>query len=458
MTRLFLLFFFISSVSFGQTEKKYSIEELKNDLVALKQKLESDHPNLYLYSNRQSIDKTFDSLTAALQEPMTVLEFYKHITILSSIIKDGHTIILPGSRTTAYHNANSRFFPYKLKIINHSLFVEMVLTGHNDIPEKAEIIKINGVDANTILQQLTERQVRDGYNETYPLWIIDNYFREYYSYIFGHPVQYSIDYRINTMERTATVAALSKDSISYFRQLKYPNKPAGRKPGEGIIYNENPADNYATLTIRDFHKNILKKEYQQDFKTEIQNAFEQLNASNIQNLILDLRNNQGGELEYGVYLLSRLLQENFKVVDQYYKVASGTAYQLTKASGEESGMHQPNEINFSGKLYVLINGGSFSNSGIVATTLKQHNRAVFVGNETGGNNKVLAGYINEFTLPNTNIRVDIPTKQFMLSESLPLTGHGTIPDYEIKETIDDVLTNKDPQKEFIIKLIQNKKP
>lgn len=456
MTKLLFLLVLITPSIFGQTEKKYTVSELNNDLVFLKQKLEKNHPNLYLYTSKQTLDVAFDSLSNSLKEPMTELEFYKHMSIISSIIKDGHSIILPSNSTTSYHNANSKFLPYKLKIINQSLFVEMVLTNNNAITEGAEILGINGVDSKTILHQLIERQVRDGYNETYPTWIIDNYFREYYSYIFGHPTQFIIDYKVNNILQTATILAVSKDTINYLKQTKYPNKISLKKANDGIVYVENSDANVATLTIKDFHKAVLRKEYQQDFKLEVQSAFERLSNSKISNLVLDLRNNQGGDIEYGVYLLSYLLKDTFKVVDQYYKVTS-TTYQLSKCSGEALGKHLPSNNTFKGKLYVLINGGSFSNSGIVASALKFYNRAIFIGSETGGNSKVLAGYIDEYTLPNTKIHIEIPTKQFMLKEKLPLTGRGTMPDYVVNETIDDVLSNTDVQKEFVIKLITERK-
>ena len=103
---LLAFFILINSVS-GQTsnnqEKLYSTAELKSDLRFLKKKLEAYHPGLYLYTKKTQIDELFDSLENNLSKPLTELAFYKHITIISSIVKDGHTIILPGTATTAYH-------------------------------------------------------------------------------------------------------------------------------------------------------------------------------------------------------------------------------------------------------------------------------------------------------------------------------------------------------------------
>jgi len=458
MAKIFAILLLISTLSYGQTEKKYAVDDLKSDIAFLKQKLQDNHPNLYLYSDKKIIDNLFDSLTNAISVPMTELEFYKHITIISSVIKDGHTIILPSPYTTTYYSTNSKFLPYKLRLIDNHLFSEMVLTSNNSIAEGAEITAINAVESKEIIKQLTERQVRDGYNETYPTWIIDNYFREYYSYIYGHPNEFSIQYKINNASFQTTIQALANDSINYYRQQKYLDKTNLKKANEGIVLKTFLIPDYAILTIKDFHHNVLKKEYKQDFETEIAKAFKQINDAKIDNLILDLRNNQGGDIKYGVYLLSYLLHQDFRVVELYYKVSNETSnYQLVKTSGEELGVHKPKKDNFKGQLYVLINGGSFSNSGIVATTLKQYGKAIFIGNETGGSNRVLAGWTNEYSLPKTNIHIEIPTKQFMLLENLPLTGHGTMPDFEISETIEDILSNKDKVKDFAIKLIADKK-
>lgn len=40
---------------------------------------------------------------------MTELEFYKHIAIISSMIKDGHTILLPSPTNINFHYSMSHF-------------------------------------------------------------------------------------------------------------------------------------------------------------------------------------------------------------------------------------------------------------------------------------------------------------------------------------------------------------
>ena len=59
---------------------------------------------------------------------------------------------------------------------------------------------------------------------------------------------------------------------------------------------------------------------------------------------------------------------------------------------------------FQGKVYVLINGGSFSASCILSSNLQGSKRAVFVGEETGGTyNGTVAGRMPLLELPNSKL-------------------------------------------------------
>jgi hypothetical protein len=454
---ILLLFYASLNQLFSQRDQFidpiFSTTQLKADLADLKSNLEAKHPNLYLYNPKSVIDQVFDSLGRGIVKPMTGLEFYAHITSISSIIKDGHTIILPSAATTALHNKNSKFLPFQLVMENNRLWIDMIFTKNTPIPEGAEILSINDVKAEEIIKQLLDRQVRDGNNLSYPTWILNHYFREYYSYVLGHPNQVNVQYKNNTIEQTATLSCLSKDSINFLRQLKYPNRVPQKKAKEGLTLKFAPDNQYAILTIKDFHKVVLQKEYQQHFYKVMDNYFKALSLKKTGNLILDLRDNQGGELLYGAYLLSYLMTNPFTVLDTYYTIdPSKSDHSLRQSNGTALGVHLPKDLAFSGAIFVLINGGSFSNSGIVAACLKRNQRAKFIGEETGGSSKILAGYAKYHTLKNTGIQVQIPTKQFMLNEAMPLSGRGVFPDYPVATNVGD----DDAVLQYAISLITQK--
>jgi hypothetical protein len=417
------------------TEQKFSVDQMKADISFLKTKLQTYHPALYLYTAKEGIDKALDSLENVLSTPLTALEFYRHITVISSVIKDGHTIMLPGEKITQLYNQSSKFLPYKLSVQQDRLYVNKVFTSDSSIEPGDEILQVNKISAKEIIAQLMERQIRDGYNLTYPLWILDNYFREYYSYHFGHPEHFEIV--VNGKSAIAHIDALPKQIFAL-------------AASDGIITKIDDALHCAVLTIKSFDSDILKSSYKQQFETSVSKSFEQINAAGVANLVIDLRNNQGGDIENGVFLLAHLINKPFAVVQEYYCVDGDG---LKACHGPVLGLHKPKQKIFEGQVYVLINGGSFSNSGIVASCLRANSRAIFIGEESGGNPNVIAGFIKNVQLPNTKIRVEIPTKQFVISNKDGNDGRGLMPDHLVAPQQADILLHKDTVMNYTIDLI-----
>jgi hypothetical protein len=170
----------------------FSVKELKDDFVFLKTNLEKIHPNLYLYTTRARLDLFFDSLKQSLTKPLTGIGFFNLITLLHSRIKDGHSMFLPGQDVIDYFNKYSRFFPFAVIIKKDRLFITSNYSSDNGIRDGTEILGINGIGTAECLHALIERQIRDGYNQTYPVWILSNYFKEYYGFLYGHPDSFLI--------------------------------------------------------------------------------------------------------------------------------------------------------------------------------------------------------------------------------------------------------------------------
>jgi hypothetical protein len=421
--------------------RTYSVAELRDDFRLLRDSLEKKHPNLYLYTPKTAFDIFFDSLYNSITQPLTDLEFYHTITLLNAKIKNGHTMLLPGDSTMAWLNHNGKFFPFYVRVAGNHLYVNMNCSRDTAIQEGTEIVSINGINAPAILQTLLQRKIRDGYNTTYPVWILDNYFKEYYGFSFGHPLQFSVSLKSSHSQIiNRVVNAVSKDSIRYNRNKRYSSRVITDMAGKGITLDLHKVRAYAVLTIRDFDSDNLKSNYNQEFKRTIDSLFNQIMLSNIKNLILDLRDNQGGNFANGQLLLSYLLGKPFKLL----------------IKGEATEMVQPKEKRFSGKLYILINGGSFSNTAIVCSRLAYYKRAVFIGEETGGNNTVISGFSDDETtgeLPNTKINCAIPNMVFTIRDDISNAGHGTMPDYNIVPTITDIINNNDTVRKFAVGLI-----
>jgi hypothetical protein len=417
-------------------DKLYSVHQLKADIYFLHAKLDSIHPGLYHYTAKDSFTAFFDSLDNTIVRPVREQEFLSLVMQLNEKICDGHTMFLPGAAAMDYNNTRGRFLPFTVAYTRGRLYITENCSTDSSIQQGVEILRINGQDISTIMTQLLRRQIRDGHNQTYPLWILNHYFAAYYSYAFGQPSSFTLELTDGKGKlHTKQVASLTKDNIHLIRQQRYRNRPAQSGSVHGISLEEQEAKSIATLTIKSFDADWLKAVYKQDFSLVIDSIFRQLKQHRIRNLLLDLRDNQGGDFETGRHLLSYLVKAS-----SVYLEGSNEARRI-----------QPKENNFTGKLFVLVNGGSFSNTAILSACLERDQRATFIGEETGGNKFLIYGEAKEVVLPHTKIRAYISTNTFPISKQR--SDRGIIPKYIVQPSVADLLTGNDKAKKLALKLI-----
>ena len=137
-------------------------------------------------------------------------------------------------------------------------------------------------------------------------------------------------------------------------------------------------------------------------------------------------------------------------------VKVGDGYEII-GKGAWIGKVIPARPIYTGKVYVLMNGYSASATGELIGHLKNINRAVFIGEEAGGNPVIFTGgQTLPVDLPHTHVVGYLPLSLNEMNVKLKNTGHGVLPDYKIKRTIKDILQEKDVEMEFVMDLIQKK--
>ncbi|MEZ5014773.1 MAG: S41 family peptidase [Chitinophagales bacterium] len=415
---LYIFLFLFIRPAFAQVNT-LSVDQQKEDLHFLRKHLEEEHPNLYLYSPKETIDSIFSDLEKSITGPCSSGQFYYRICILEKYIRDGHTLFLPEQT-----NAESGLFPFTLGLCNGTLLIKDPDTAHKTL-SGASIFSINGIPADSILQIMRDRLPRDGNNPAYPDWIIGQYVRSFYGFFFGYPDTFRLTCFLFDSYSTCDI---SLPAFSYATAGTDTSSEENPETAKGIYLDNYPFAYWTTLVIKDFHKEVIHKKYHQHFRREIRHAFAEITTDSTDILCIDLRDNQGGNLSYGKYLLRYLMDSSFTTVESFYKIKDGQLNQVRHAGGKKV---KPRKDAFRGTVYVLINGGSFSNSVIITSCLYRNGRATILGTESGGNPDILAGNVKTYYLPNSHIPVEVPQTRFVLHKTESYSGKGLIPDINI---------------------------
>lgn len=481
------------------------------DINYLQNKLYKYQPALDLYVSKAELDKKFDSLRTLAKTPKKSNEFFLEAAPVVYAIKQGHNAVLPVSRKLTKKESNkikkqgkSPYFLFDFIFENDKLFILNNFSKDTLIPKGTEVLKIEDLTPQKIKEKYWKTIVSDGLNTTFYNYSFAKRIPIYALTEIGikDSLKYQFKYKDSIFERIIYRPNFKKaikktnDSIKVITQKTIDKKAQKQKAktesakkrllgydGERKLYNKELTfktkdSSVAVLKIRNFSTG--------NFKDFYKNTFELLQKKQTKTLILDLRNNPGGKLNEIKNLFSYFTNQSYQLIEpvtlsnrtslwqtsvfktspiylypflvpaypvlktiEYIrpkKNKNGSFdYSVTASRNQKSSPH-----NFSGKIYVLINGGSFSASCLLSAQLKTLKNITFVGEETGGGaNQTTAGRMPMFELPNSKLNFNILLMDFRSKNQSKEFGRGIMPDVVITYTIQDLIENKDPQMQWI---------
>jgi len=160
----------------------------------------------------------------------------------------------------------------------------------------------------------------------------------------------------------------------------------------------------------------------------------------VKSYILDLRNNPGG-----------LLSQAIKISDFFLDNGEIVSTKSRKPSENRKWFAKKGDLTNGKVLIVLINYGSASASEIVAGALKDHKRAILLGENSFGKGSV------QSIIPLKNDgAIRLTVAKYYLPSGKSISEVGVSPDIEIDEENDDfrIKTETDNQLEYAIKLLK----
>jgi carboxyl-terminal processing protease len=160
---------------------------------------------------------------------------------------------------------------------------------------------------------------------------------------------------------------------------------------------------------------------------------------NLKAFILDLRNNPGG-----------LLSQAIKISDFFLDNGEIVSTKSRKKSDNRKWFARKGDITEGKTLVVLINYGSASASEIVAGALKDHKRAIIIGENSYGKGSV------QSIIPLKNKgAIRLTVSKYYLPSGKSISEVGVKPDIEVNEEGDEfrIKTDTDNQLNYAIKLL-----
>ena len=410
-------------------KEEYSVKELQEDFLQFRRYIEETFPCPYEFTSKESLDRSFQAQYKKINKPMSLIEFYRMLAPLKGKIGCGHAHLdYPEEyrRTVQIYK-----FPLILRFLENKCYVRRDLHEHSSLPLFSEILSINEIGIESIMDTLKSEISADGHNSFFKTSNLENCFQYYYANHFGVPKEFRIKYRTNENGdiHETVIPAIPCSSINY-----------SNKVPKDLDIQVFPKKNTAVLTIDSFS---YYKEKNKIFFSFVDKSFSRIREENIENVIIDLRGNGGGDPFCASYLLAYVEKEPYP----YFSEPYGKYAELSKPIKQA-------DNPFRGELLILIDGRNFSTTGHFCSILKYHDQGIFIGTETGSTYTCNAA-VRVFPLKNTRIGLKIATGSYAAAVKGFSKDRGIIPDHHVKTNIKDLKAGKDTVLDYALKLIES---
>jgi hypothetical protein len=438
-----ILFLYIAtfiSCKAGSQEKIFTTEAVKRDLNFAFERLTNLHPGLHRYTTKEELKRYFNKLLLNVPDSMNIWQAHSYISQLIGEIRCGHTRLFPNMDELEKLKKQPVFFPLPSRWLSDSLYVR---TGDAAAPKWWRVESINNVPVAALLSHFEKRFALDGESRKGKQLFFDN-LAYYYAVLKERPTSFVLKVK-SVPANNDTLIELPALTWQALEKMRAENKivfGTGRlKPFEFRTQGQ-----IGFLTVRNFNGE-RHRSFGYNFPAFLDSAFQQTLNNKITHLVIDIRNNGGGDDAYGALLYSHLTNKPFYYFKEVVTLKNGA---FVNVSHPQLKQQPASAIAYLGKTSLLVDGLTFSTAADFAAIFKEHNRGLIVGMETGGafqgNN---SGPSSEVTLPNTGIVLSIPLWRYTNAVKNTKSASGVMPDVEILPTIFDVYPGMDRAKAYL---------
>lgn len=438
-------------------EPRHSPVQLREDFDALYTGLQAAHYDLYVRRSKADYNALHRRMRAELDAPLTVAETRVRFQRFVAFGRVAHARVeLPADAWETYRSQGGKAFPLFLRFVDGHAYVKDDISSSDAVDEGDELLTVAGLPVQDWLTPVRALISADNayLNDTQletrlPLlvWLA-----------YGERGTFDVTVRKTDGRRIdATVAARSRSEYSAAIAARPPrfeldsNARETRMLGDGVAY----------LRPGPFYDNRPEAATPWDpaaFKTFIDGAFADAIAHGARSLLIDLRDNPGGDNSFSDHLLAWFADKPFRFTHRFHiriseQTTASNRKRLDSIGGDGDSMSmklaaayagkEPGsrvdfpmpwvapraQRRFAGKVFLLVNRHSYSNTVSVASIVQDYGFGTVLGEETADLASTY-GAMESFTLPNTGIEVGYP-KAYILRPNGDARSRGVIPDIVI---------------------------
>mgnify|MGYP001555011529 CR=1 FL=1 len=380
------------------------------------------HPDPYTKIERSRFLAEFAAAREALPEHADALYFYATLQRLAARLQDSHTRVHHPESSRAYNDA---WWPIQVAVRDGRLFVERTERG---LVRGTELLSVNQWSAARLLQggaALSNAETSTAAQHDAP-WAFSVVLWEA-----GIRGPFSVRGRLPS---GATVSALVEGIVPYEAEAE------AEAESEDFSLSW-PEHDVALLTLRAMTD-------VDGFASFVESAVEQLAAKHARALIVDLRENSGGNTEVGERLLERVTAKPYTMVgEKHWRVSkqyqARAHYQEYLDAKPGTTLHfrwkaeAPSVVSarYDGPVCFLIGPNTVSSAMMLANAVEDFDLGLLIGEPTSSPPNYF-GEVYRFDLPRTKLRAQSSVARFVRANGNADDPNPVQPDIRVSATLE----------------------
>ncbi len=463
------------SMTNAQNTKKYSAQEVKDDLEYMYETLEKSTYDLYALVEKEEMDRSYQAINGSINDSYSALEVYRLFQPFVAKVRMSHCFLFNpwGEYQNNYVKQGGTVFPLDFYFFQGKVYVKDNFSANTSISKSDEVLSFNEVPIEEYMAEFCKNL--SGPSDYFKKSMIERFT---FSRMYWFHYDECKEFKLKIKNKDGEELDITLDAIpasDFEDQLKKQESDTGEER-EFYLINDTVAylrpGKFLNADVEDDLQNQRTFD-NTEFCNFIDSAFTVFAKEGSKNLIIDIRDNQGGDNSFSDYMIAYFADKPFSISSKFSIKTS----QMTKSFWKdveipqyrdlkkkimslENGSYLDVDLNytdphseskrFKGNVYVLINRYSYSNSASVAAIIQDYKFGEIIGEETSDEVTSYSA-MHVFKLPNTQISVSYP-KGFMVRPNGDTTPRGVVPDHIV---LDDLSTDKDEVLEYTLKLIED---
>jgi C-terminal processing protease CtpA/Prc len=435
----------------------HSPEVIRADFDELYARLRDSHYDLYARRSKDDYDRLFAKVRASFSKPLDATEVAIRLQPFVAFGRIAHARIdFPRQAFESWRQAGGRLFPLELRVVDGRPYITQNWSGEKNVTPGDEIVSVGDSTAAAWLEKLTGHLSADNLYMAHTMleWSL----QRLVWLESGGPASMPMRVRRpDGSQHTVSIPFMTQAEIDTQRKRQPPafelswDAREHRMLDGGIAYLR-PGPFY------DAAENAPNPWDPREFSAFIDRAFTSFAPAGATALLIDLRDNAGGDNSFSDLMLNWFATRPYRFASRFQIKVSEAAIAANRKRLELAGNdpdatsaklaaaysgRRPGELfdfdiplaqprragRFAGKVFVLINRHSYSNTVMVAATVQDYGFATVLGEETS-DLATTYGAMEELVLSRTGVKVGFP-KARIVRPSGALEARGVIPDIAI---------------------------